>query len=38
VEYDEVHYRDRSLGDSLMRQITTEEVLNKVDSLVGDAT
>ncbi|MBM44098.1 MAG: hypothetical protein CMJ36_03670 [Phycisphaerae bacterium] len=28
-----VHYRDRSLGDSIMRRITVEEVLERVDEV-----
>jgi ADP-heptose:LPS heptosyltransferase len=38
VDYNNVHYRDLSLGDSLMRQITTEEVIAKVNALVGRTT
>ena len=38
VEYNSVHYRNQSLGDSLMRQITTEEVISKVDALAGTTT
>ena len=35
VKYDEVHYRERSLGNRIMRQITTQEVNNKIDELIG---
>lgn len=31
VNYDNVHYRNSSLGNSIMKQITTKEVLEKVD-------
>ena len=35
VNYDEVHYRDLSLGDHIMRQIRTQEVKDKIDELIG---
>lgn len=35
VNYDEVHYRDRSIGDRVMQQITTQAVTDKIDKLIG---
>ncbi len=34
VNYDNVHYRDSSLDNSIMKQITTQEVLNKVNDFL----
>ena len=31
-----VHYRDRSLGDSIMRRITVDQVLERVDHVLAE--
>jgi len=38
VNYDSVHYKNRSLGNHLMKQISTKEVLAKVDACLKGET
>lgn len=38
ANYDSVHYKDRALGNRLMKQIKTEDVLNRVDTCLKGET
>ncbi len=35
VDYERVHFKDRSLGQQFMEQIEVDEVLDKIDDLIG---
>ena len=37
VNYANVHFKDRSLGNRLMKQIKTKDVLGKVDNCLGES-